>query len=103
MILLPPDASPLTIGEAVLSSLRGTRENLSEQEFESEMSAFLQTIKERSWKSVYKGWNLVKVSVDPGASEAKVILAAKIKEEDGLQKPAILNTRPSWMQKRSGK
>jgi hypothetical protein len=41
MILLPADAGPLTIGEAVLSSLRGTRENLSEQEFESEMSAFL--------------------------------------------------------------
>ena len=64
MRLLGVDANASTIGDAVLSSLLGSRDGIAENEGEADSSKMFRLMGEKSWKGVHKRWYLIKASMD---------------------------------------
>ena len=73
MVLLPLDAAPLQIGEAVLASLKGLRDGLSLEESENQSSEALKVAGERSLAAFDKRWNHIRVAYDDGNTSTVVM------------------------------
>ena len=70
--VIPTDASPRTIGSAVLEALEGARTGVAVAEFEREVSCTLQLAGAKSWDELERTWRFVPIEA---VSENTLLIA----------------------------
>jgi hypothetical protein len=66
MELLPRDAGPYDIGTRVITSIRGSRDRLTEEELKAHLGDFFSRACVSSWDELERGWRLIHAYIEPG-------------------------------------